>query len=101
MLVITDLPAQALDAARHFHEHWADQASALLDGGNDLLIVVPPAEYDHADWRRSVVRDLARQYAPLRVNMVAGEEGPRLEETIDYLARAPGLTGQYLPLHQD
>ncbi len=56
---------------------------------------MPAAPYDHADWRRAVARDLARAYAPKRVNVVGGND---LAATLDYLAGAPGVTGQYLPL---
>lgn len=97
VLRIDRLPEHALDAAAEFHARWAPQALQLVANGTPALtIVVPPAAYDHAGWRRAAVRDLARRAAPARVNMVAGEEGEALAATLDYLAAAPGVTGQLL-----
>ena len=94
---IERLPEQALDAAAEFHARWTAQALHLLANDTSVLtIVVPPAAYDHADWRRAAVRSLARKAAPARVNMVAGEDGEALAATLDYLATASGVTGQLL-----
>lgn len=97
VLRIEQLPEQALDAAAEFHVQWADRAlDSLANGAEALAIVVPPAAYDHADWRRAAVRDLARKAAPARVNMVAGDGGEALAATLAYLAAASGVTGQLL-----
>lgn len=97
VLRIEHLPERALDAAAEFHVRWADQAlDSLASGAEALAIVVPGAAYDHFDWRRAAVRDLARKIAPARVNMVAGDDEAALAATLAYLAAAPGVTGQLL-----
>lgn len=99
VLRIEWLPASAIDAAAEFHEAWLDEALHLLeDGEADLAIVMPPAPYDHADWRRAAVRDLARESAPQRVNLVAASDEGAIDAALGWLAEAPGITGQYLPL---
>ena len=99
VLRIVRLPDDALDAAAEFHVRWVDQAlDSLAHGAGALAIVVPPAAYDHAGWRRAAVRDLARKAAPARVNMLAGDDEQALAATLAYLAAAPGVTGQLLAL---
>ncbi|MCB2088478.1 MAG: hypothetical protein R3E18_02935 [Sphingomonadaceae bacterium] len=99
VLRIDGLPANALDAAAAFHANWLGKARSLLDGGADsLVLVMAPAAHDHADWRRAAVRDLARAHAPKRVNLLASDDETAIAAALDYLAHAPGLTGQFLPL---
>ena len=95
---IDNLPAAALEAVRVFHDSKLDEARAMSEKCESLVIVLPPAEYDHADWRRAAARDLAREIAPKRVNIVSGDNDTRIAATCDYLGNAPGVTGQYLPL---
>jgi hypothetical protein len=64
-----------------------------------LAILLAPAPHDHRDWRRAFARDLARDAAPKRVNIVAGHPGAALEATLRFLADAPGVTGHYLVCH--
>lgn len=97
VLRIDWLPPGALDAAGEFHEGWLDEAIALLEGGAEsLVIVVPPAAYDHEGWRRAATQDLAREWAPQRVSMIAGDDEQAIAATLAYLADAPGVTGQLL-----
>ena len=99
MLRIEWLPEGALDAAAAFHADWLVRArDALANGCEALAIVVPPAPYDHSDWRRAAARDLARAAAPARVNIVAGDDDRAIGATIAFLESAPGITGQYLPV---
>jgi hypothetical protein len=99
VLRIEGLPNGALDAAREFHASWLEQVRTLLHGGSaSLAIVMPPAAYDHSDWRRSVARDLARAAAPARVNVIASDEPAAIASALAFLESAPGVTGQYLPL---
>jgi hypothetical protein len=99
VLRIEELPDGALGAAAAFHREWSDQALALLEGGCDsLAILMPPAPYDHADWRRATARDFARAWAPARVNVVAGDDEAAVQSALAFLAGARGITGQYLPL---
>lgn len=92
---VDGLPHEPLDAAGAFLRHWLGQVASRLAGGEDVTIVVPPADHTHREWRLAVVAGLARQHAPRRVNMVAGT-GAGIARTEAYLAAAPGITGQYL-----
>ena len=92
------LPDSALDAAGAFMAFNLAAARAVLaePGTSALAIVMPPAGPDHRDWRLALARDLAREAAPRRVNVVAGREGAARAEALRFLANAPGVTGQYL-----
>lgn len=92
------LPDGALDAASAFMAFHLAAARAILaePGTTALAILLPPAAGDHRDWRRALARDLARELAPARVNVVAGAPGAAREATLCFLADAPGVTGQYL-----
>lgn len=89
------LPDNALEAAARFHAEFLPQIAGLLEGSDSLVIVMPAAPYDHADWRRALARDLARAHPAKRINVVGGND---TAVTLEYLAAAPGITGQYLPL---
>ncbi len=99
VLVIDDLPPGALDAAAAFHSRWLAEARERIASATSLVIVLPPAPYDHTDWRRAAARDLARMAAPVRVNVIGGGSERARAETLAYLGDAPGVTGQYLVLH--
>ena len=94
-VAVDDLPDDPLAAAGLFHQHWLSHIEHQLEGGLDVVITVPAADYKHREWRRAVTAGLARKHTPRRVNMVAGE-GAALDATVAYLADAPGVTGQYL-----
>jgi len=102
VLEIESLPESGIDASARFMRDHLDDAVAMArgDGVDALVIVLPAAGPDHADWRRALARDLARDMAqdkaPRRVNVVGGSPGPARDHVIDYLANAPGVTGQYL-----
>ena len=98
VVTIEQLPETALDAAEAFRETYLADIREILEAGDDVAIVLPGASYDHEDWRKAVVRDLARAHAPARVNMVSGDGSAAIEASLAYLAKAPGVTGQYLPL---
>jgi hypothetical protein len=101
-LAIDTLPTGALDAAAAFMAEHLAAARALLAEPDTtaLAIILPPAPYDHRDWRQALGRDLARAAAPRRVNVVAGAPGAALDATLRFLADAPGVTGQYLVCHE-
>ncbi len=92
------LPEGALDAAGAFMAFHLEAARAILAAPDcsALAILLPAAPHDHADWRRALARDLAREAAPRRVNVVAGPPGAARDATLRFLADAPGVTGQYL-----
>lgn len=96
------LPDGALDAMAAFMAFHLESARALLAQPDctALAVILPPALHDHNDWRRALVRDLAREAAPRRVNVVAGTPGEALSATLRFLADAPGVTGQYLQCHE-
>jgi hypothetical protein len=86
------LPGSALVASPHHHPADGPPPRA----GEDLVLVFTAASYDHRGWRLAAVQDLARAVAPRRVNGVAGEDELAIEQTIAWLAKAPGVTGQLL-----
>jgi hypothetical protein len=92
------LPDGALDAAGAFMAFHLEPARRILSEAETtaLAIVLPPAAHDHREWRLALARDLAREAAPKRVNVVAGVSGAAREQTLRFLADAPGVTGQYL-----
>jgi hypothetical protein len=99
VLRIAALPDDAIAAASEFHTIWLEQVHALTQAEPaSIALVMPLAPYDHADWRRTVARDLARAVAPVRVNVIAGDDPRSIAATLSYLESAPGVTGQYLPL---
>ena len=101
-LDVTLLPDSALDAQTAFMALHLEAARAVLADPDTtaLAIILPPAPYDHRDWRRALARDLAREAAPTRVNIVSGHPGAPREATLRFLADAPGVTGQYLVCHE-
>lgn len=94
-IAVEALPQEPLAAAGLFHQNWLDPIERALDAGQDVVVVLDPADYTHSEWRRSAATMLARKYAPLRINFVSGE-GHALDAIASYLAAAPGVTGQYL-----
>lgn len=98
VLLISGLPDNPLDAAAEF---FADHVPAIREdmrgqGRTVLAIVFEPAGHAHRGWRLAAVQELAREMAPLRVNGIAGSEEGAIAEVADYLASAPGVTGQLL-----
>ncbi|MDN3645829.1 hypothetical protein QWY75_06390 [Pontixanthobacter aestiaquae] len=96
---IKTLPGAALDAAQAIASDWLPAIRDHLSKGEHLVVLLPQASYDHDDWRRAMVRDLARAYAPTRVNFITEGSDEAVEESVEYLSKANGVTGQYLPLH--
>ncbi len=97
----SDLGDDAVAAAERFRTSYVPQVIARLKRGEDIAVVLLHASPDHADWRRATVRDLARAYAPARVNFTTASDVAREDRMLAYLAAAAGVTGQYLPLHHD
>lgn len=95
---IDALPDNALDAASEFSAKWLPAIREQIGAGDSYVLVMPHAAYDHADWRRAAIRDLARTYAPARLNMVSGGDNASIMSAQKYLEGAGGVTGQYLPL---
>jgi len=98
ILRIDPLPDSPLKAAAQFHAEYLPKVLDLLADSENVVIALSYADSHHNDWRRSVARDLAREFAPKRVNIVSSTDETRIAATCDYLQRADGITGQYLPL---
>ena len=89
------LPDAALAAAALFHANHLpliEIALATLD--ETLTIVFSPADHTHRGWRLAVVQELARQYAPLRINAVSGDNDAAISAAVNSLEIAEGVTGQ-------
>lgn len=98
-LRIDGLPPEPLEAAAAFHARWLTEAvNAIEAGATSLVLLFPVADHRHREWRLAVVQGLARRFAPARVNALACDEPAAIEAGLRYLAAAPGVTGQYLPL---
>lgn len=95
------LPDSPLDAAGAFMAfHLAAARVVLADPEvTALVIILPPADHDHRDWRLALARGLAREAAPKRVNVLAGARGEARAAALRFLADAPGVTGHYLVCH--
>ena len=92
------LPQEPLAAAATFHAEILPRVTEALADRQDLILVFGPADHTHREWRLAIVRGLARQHAPVRVNAVAGDDEAAIAAVAEYLTRAPGVTGQLLPL---
>ena len=93
------LPEEALAAAARFHaEILPGMRAALAAMPPHLTLVFPPVDHTHHGWRLSAVQGLAREYAPSRVNAVAGDDEVAIAAALAYLERADGVTGQVLRL---
>ena len=95
---ISDLPDCGIEASAAFTREHLNAARALIGEADcdSLAIILPPAGRDHADWRRTLARDLARAHAPARVNVIAGHNDEELAGLLAYLGNAKGVTGHYL-----
>lgn len=98
LLRIGALPDEALAAAAQFHARILPRVLDAAAQGENVLLVFESADHTHRDWRNGVVRGLARRLAPVRVNAIAGNEETGMAATAEYLAGAPGVTGQLLPV---
>ena len=92
---VGDLPAEPLLAAAHFHQYVLGRLKPAEDA---TTLVFAPADHTHRGWRLAVVQALARRWAPARVNAIAGDDALAIAAADAYLAKAPGVTGQYWPL---
>ena len=100
VLEIERLPDDPLDAASYFYAEVLpgireDLATAPQ---MNLTIVFEPAGHEQRGWRLAVVQELAREYAPSRINALESDDKAAIHAAIAYLGDAPGVTGQLLPL---
>ena len=96
---IETLPDSALDAAKLFHATHLDgiENTVNLSGGS-FIVAFPPADHSHRAWRLAAIQELARRFAPIRVNGIESDHCPAKLAARDYIENAPGLTGQLLKL---
>jgi hypothetical protein len=93
------LPENPTDASSVFYQAAVPEIRAAIGAGDlPVCLVFDPADRTHTAWRKAAVQALAREAAPGRINAIAGGGEAALAAGIAYLARAPGVTGQYLPL---
>ncbi len=97
LMRIAGLPEAALAAAADFYARVLPQIDPPQTG-DDLLLVFPPADHRHRAWRLAAVQALAREHAQQRVNGIESDDEAAIAAAATFLARAPGVTGQYLPL---
>lgn len=101
-LAANNLPEQPLDAATAFMALYLPQARTIIEHPHTtaIAIILPPADKSHSDWRRALARDLAREYAPKRANIIAASGGKALAQMLQFLSDAPGVTGHYCEAHE-
>ena len=103
VIVVEGLPAEAVSAAAVFYAAHVQRVLEAVRAARDradaaVLIVLPPADVAHREWRLAAVQSLAREAAPVRVNAVAGAGEGAMSAARAWLAGAPGITGQLFAL---
>lgn len=96
---LADRPSEA--AQQFYQHHWLALRAAIEQSAESLAILLPGAPNAHDDWRRAMVRDLARAHAPKRINAIGGGSPEARAAALAFVDKAPGVTGQYFPLDQD
>jgi len=98
VILVRDLPDVPLDAAAEFYK----LVPGIRDDfktypGFNLTIVFDPAGHEHHAWRLAAIQALAREVAPAgRVNGLVGKDIGPVQQTCEWLQKAPGITGQLL-----
>ena len=91
------MPEAALDASALFHaQHVPAIRERAEERPETLVVIFPPAPYDHRAWRRAVIADLARAMAPIRIMGLTDDDPVQEVRILAYFASAPGVTGQML-----
>ncbi|MDT0575245.1 hypothetical protein RM533_03490 [Croceicoccus sp. F390] len=92
--------ADPLAAAACFHTHYLPRIERLVKGASVLILRFDHAEEKPHRWRQQTIADLARRYAPVRINGVAparaSSSPDRLTPTISFACRNAALTGQLI-----
>lgn len=98
---LRDLPESPLDAAAQFYGESAQDIRNEFEAFRDFAnytIVFDPAGHEHRSWRLAAIQELAREFAPGRINAVVGRSDAAVEAALSYLEHAEGVTGQLLDL---
>lgn len=99
LLEVGALPEEALAASAAFHADILPKVMKELSGAPaHLTLLFQPAGEDHRGWRLAAVQGLARRFAPVRVNALESGDDAAIAAAESYLAKAAGVTGQFLPL---
>ncbi len=98
VILVDDLPAAPLAAAAYFHGFIVPQIEAQAQGASGVTLLLPAADDTHRAWRAAALGALARALAPARINALAGGDEAERQRALAFVAGAPGLTGQVLPL---
>ena len=104
LLRVGPLPVASLAASAEFTTRVLPKVLAALATplpslkAEGLLLVFSPAQPRHRAWRLAVIQELARVYAPLRINAVESDDEAAITAAAAYLDTAAAITGQYLPL---
>ena len=108
VIAALDLSDDPLDASTEFLTEVAPAARKMLSSSgpvpglqsSDTLdavaFVFSGVTKEHYGWRLAAIQSLAREAAPKRVNGVAGDDYETSRAATDWLANAPGITGQLL-----
>jgi len=99
---VEGLPETPLAASETFYSRHLAAARRMIAGGgiSELVVVFPHAGSVHDDWRRGLARELAREFKPVRANVVGADDDTAIEQILAYLRDAPGVTGQYLAAYE-
>jgi hypothetical protein len=102
------------DDAAHFYSTLMPMARKFLSGEKPpsdvglkgeldaIAFIFPFGGKEHEGWQRAAIQTLAREAAPKRVNGVIGDDRNginamnAIDAVADWLANAPGITGQVL-----
>ena len=100
VIALDDLPMGAVAAAADFHACALPELRETVARGvvEMLVLLFAPADYTHDGWRAAAVAGLAREWAPMRVNALAGGDAEARTAALVWLTGAPGVTGQVLRL---
>ena len=88
-----------LDAADEFYAEYLERTSR--EEADLIVYLFDPAGHEHRAWRLAAIQNVARKFAPVRVNGIVGSDEGAVWQTLDWLAGAPGITGQLLAVGRD
>lgn len=97
LLEISGLPDQPSAAAAEFYAVWLPKAKERLSPPH-LVLAFDAADHTHNGWRLAAVQNLAREFAPVRVNAISGGSTAARKAGYAYLQAGGGITGQLLAL---
>jgi hypothetical protein len=100
-LWLGNMPENPLDAAMYFHTKCIPDIRMEFETLlviSHYTIVFEPDGHEHRSWRLAAIQELAREFAPGRVNAVVSKSESAIAAAQAFLERAEGITGQLLEL---